>query len=596
MPRYDRDVGGVRAGWAAVKRAQIWPGIATSVLRARTAGSCLLFGGILVALVTTFAPDYFEHAAVQYVNAAVAILVGAYVLWSGGRVTDWQFHITVVLATLQITVSVIGSAGTAAVSFSTLYIFVGCGAFFVAWPTSVVYLAIAIACCMTATALNPQLPWWAGVVTSACTAAFGSLIIVLGRSVARAELDDATGVPNRRGFDRLIAAEIARARVGGSGPAVILISVDRYASINDEFGVQAGDELMQQLVARWLTLLAPGQVLARRSSDEVILMLPSATEEDALSLIQRLRSETSREFSAGVSTWEVGESASPVLRRADVALRRAKSIGRNRTMLESAHLPSLAVQLQDALAADTIDVRYQPIVRLSEGDAVVGVEALLRWKPAFGPDLRAGEVIRVAEDNNLIAKLDGYVLRRACLDAMWIQQRTPNLRLSLSVNASGLELVEKGYVERVVGTLASTGWPATQLVLEVTETVIDVDRPSSIVALHELRSHGIRIAIDDFGTGYSSLSRLQKLPTDLLKLDASFIASISSASSSAPPLLHAVAGLADALGLPIIAEGVETAHEANVLRGMGFTMAQGFYFGKAQTRDDVVRRVAHDLR
>lgn len=585
---------GVRAGWAAVKRAQMWPGIATSVMWARTAGSCLVFGGILIAIVTTLAPNYFDHSGVQYVNAAVATTAGAIVLWRGSSVTLWQFHVIVLGATLMITVSVLASTGTAAVSVTTLYVFVACAAFFVAWPTAAVYLAVAIACCVTAIAFTPEVPWWTGLVTSACTAAIGTLIIILGRSVSKAELDDATGVPNRRGFDRLIAAEIARANSAETGPAVVLICVDSYASIHEEFGDHAGDELMQQLVAPWLSLLEPEQVLARRSNDEFILMLPAATEEEALSLTQRLRSATSQEFSAGVSAWDVGEPIAPVLKRADVALRRAKSIGRNRTMLESSHLPTLAVQLRDALAADSIGVRYQPIVRLSEGDAVVGVEALLRWTSAFGTDLQAGEVIRVAEDNDLIAALDQYVLRRACLDALWMQQNTPHLRLSLSVNVSGLELVEKGYVDRVLETLATTGWPATQLVLEVTETVIDVDRPSSILALHELRTHGIRIAIDDFGTGYSSLSRLQKLPTDVLKLDASFIASISSASSSTPPLLHAVAGLADALGLPIVAEGVETAHEANVLRGLGFTMAQGFYFGRAQTREDVVSIVARD--
>lgn len=591
---YHGRVGGVRAGWAAVKRAQMWPGIATSVLWARTAGSCLVFGGILVALVTTLAPDYFDNSAVQYVNAAIATSMGLFILWRGSRVTHQQLHIIVVAAAAMITMCVLASSPTAAVSIATLYIFIACGAFFVAWPTAMVYLAIAIISCMTAIALTPGTPWWAGFFTSACTVAIGTLIIILGHSVSRAELDDATGVPNRRGFDRVMAAEIARAHSVESGPAVILICVDSYASIHEEFGSRAGDELMQQLVASWQNLLEPEQVIARRSNDEFILMLPAATEQDALSLTQRLRSATSQEFSAGVSKWDIGEPLGPVLKRADVALRRAKSIGRNRTMLESAHLPTLAVQLRDALAAGTVAVRYQPIVRLSEGDAVVGVEALLRWEPTHGSDLQAGEVIRVAEDNDLISELDQYVLRRACIDALWMQQNTPHLRLSLSVNVSGLELVEKGYVDRVLETLASTGWPPTQLVLEVTETVIDVDRPSSILALHELRTHGIRIAIDDFGTGYSSLSRLQKLPTDLLKLDATFIASISSASSFAPPLLHAVAGLADALGLPIVAEGVETAHEANVLRGMGFTLAQGFYFGKAQTREDVVSVVARD--
>lgn len=144
---------------------------------------------------------------------------------------------------------------------------------------------------------------------------------------------------------------------------------------------------------------------------------------------------------------------------------------------------------------------------------------------------------------------------------------------------------------RVVDTLRTTGWPADQLVLEVTETVLDVDRPSSINALHELRRHGIRVAIDDFGTGYSSLSRLHTLPTDLLKLDGSFVSSII--SPSVPRLLQAVAGLADALHLPIVVEGVETARQAAVLRDMGFTMAQGYHFGRPQSREDVAESIRH---
>ena len=584
-------MGWVRAVWAAVQRAQRWPGIATPTLWARTAGVCLIFGGVVVALITPLAAADSKAAVIHYVNAALAFAVGIVVLARGSRVTLWQFHLLVFTATIQITVSVAISDGLVAVAIATLYVFIACGAFFVAWPTAAVYLTIAIACCMGALNAADGVPWWAGLLTSATTAAVGILIIVLGRSVSKGELDTATGVPNRRGFERLISAEISRAHAAGSGPAVIVISIENYAAVHDEFGNRAVDTLMHQLVAPWQRLLHPGQILARRDDDEFVLMLPATSEQEAVAYVQRLRAATAQDFSAGVSAWDVGETASPVLERANTALRRARSIGRNRTMLESSHLPTLAVQLRDALAAETIDVRYQPIVRLSEGDTVVGVEALLRWSPEFHPDLTAAEVIRVAEDNDLIAALDHYVLHRACLDAEWMQRQAPEMRLSLSVNVSGLELVQKGYVDRVIGVRAATGWRAGQLILEVTESVIDVDRPASILALHDLRNHGIRIAIDDFGTGYSSLSRLQKLPTDLLKLDGSFTSLISSVSTSAPPFLQAVAGLGDALSLPIIVEGVETAHEATVLRGMGFPMAQGFFFGRPQSRDDVVATI-----
>lgn len=573
---------------AAIKHAQKWPGIAQPKLWARTAGSSFVFGGALVALVTALTPAAFDHAALQYANAATASAIGIAVLLSGRRVTLRQFHFLVVTAIVQITVSVAFAAGAAAVSLATLYVFVGCAAFFVAWPTAILYLGLAMVCSTTALSLTASVPGWTGFVTAAITAAIGAIIVALGQVVAKAEIDDATGLPNRRGFDRMLSAEVSRASNMAAGPAVVLICVDAHSAVQEEFGDRAADALMQQLSSRWLPLLSPSHVLARRSDGEFALMLVATTEHDAFALTQRLRRDSIREFSAGVSAWAAGESASPVLERADTALRRARSIGRNRTMLESSRLPPLAVQLDEALAAENIGVRYQPVMRLGQPDVMVGVEALLRWSPELGPELNASEVIRVAEDHDLIAALDQVVLRRACLDALWMQRRLAGPPLVLGVNVSGLELVKPGYAARVVETLSSTGWPAGQLVLEVTETVLDVDRPSSIGALRELRRHGIRVAIDDFGTGYSSLSRLHTLPTDLLKLDGSFIKSINARSPAAPTLLRAVAGLADALDLPVTVEGVETADQVAVLRDLGFAMAQGYFFGRPQSRENVV--------
>jgi EAL domain-containing protein (putative c-di-GMP-specific phosphodiesterase class I) len=174
------------------------------------------------------------------------------------------------------------------------------------------------------------------------------------------------------------------------------------------------------------------------------------------------------------------------------------------------------------------------------------------------------------------------------MDVLWMQQHAPGLNLDLNVNVSGLELVQDGYATRVFQVLNETGWAAGQLVLEVTESVIDVDRPASIAALHDFRAGGVRIAIDDFGAGYSSLSRLQALPTDILKLDASFIAAVTPWSTEVPPLLRAVAALAGALDLPVVAEGVETVQQVAVLRRLGVALAQGYYFGRPQTPEWLV--------
>ena len=222
---------------------------------------------------------------------------------------------------------------------------------------------------------------------------------------------------------------------------------------------------------------------------------------------------------------------------------------------------------------------------------MVGIEALIRWAPPSRLDVTTEEVVRVAEESGLIVELDTYVLRRACLDAHAVQSAKVDGPLTVHVNVSGLELAKPGYVAGVDTVLADTGWSAGQLVLEVTESVLDLDTPTATAALHELRARGIRIAIDDFGTGYSSLSRIQTLPTDLLKLDRSFIATIT-ADSPTPPLLRAIALLSIALGLPVIAEGVEDAYQAATVKSLGYSFAQGFYYGRPQSRSAILAALA----
>ncbi|BBY27597.1 putative bifunctional diguanylate cyclase/phosphodiesterase [Mycolicibacterium sediminis] len=579
---------GSRPGeWAALTRGDMWPGVATPTLMTRTGGSCFLLGGLLVAVTTTVSPTSFGTPTVQFANAAIAVIVGTATLLWGARLRLWQLHVLVATATVQTTVSVYESADpTVAVSFATLYVFIACAAFFVSWRATAAHLTLAVACCCTAVVLSPAAPWWSSVVASATTVTMGVLIAILGRIVYNAELDDDTGLLNRRGFDRLLGVVISRAQSGGPRPAVVLLTLDDYGIIHDDLGGPRGDEVLHHVVAAWRGVLEPEQILARRAADEFGVLLQNSYERQAVSLTHRLREAITSECSAGVTAWQSGETASAVLARADTALRRSRRSGRNRTMLESALLPSIATELREAIDAGTVNVRYQPIISLADG-SVVAVEALLRWQPVSRPDLSPTEVVRLAEENDLIGALDHYVLRRACRDACWMHERSGGAAISLSVNVSGLDLVQKGYAAQVFDTLGETGWSAERLVLEVTETVVDGDRPSSIAALSELRAGGVRIAIDDFGTGYSSLGRLQGLPSDFLKLDASFVAAVTEAGDP-PPLLTAVAALAHALHLPVVAEGVETPRQRSALVRLGIDMAQGFYFGRPQAPGDLV--------
>ncbi|MCT7662079.1 putative bifunctional diguanylate cyclase/phosphodiesterase [Mycobacterium deserti] len=578
--------------WASFRRARLWPGIATPTLTSRTAAACLLVGGLLVAFLTTLVPTSFHSVAVQYANAAVAAVVGVGVLLWGHRLQLWQFHLLVVMSTVQITVSVSQAAeATVAVSFATLYVFIATAGFFVPWWAAVFYVSLAAGSCMVALGVTSAAAWWAGVFAASTTVVIGFVIALLGRIVSGAELDTATGLPNRRGFERLLAMAISRAQSVGQRPALVLLSVDGWGAVRRQFGYRAGDEMLRAVVAAWREVIGRELVLARMVDDEFVVLAHNVTDQEAVALSHRMREAVPWDCSVGVTVWQPGESASDVLSRVDVALRRAKRVGRNRTMLESAGLPPIAVELREALAAGAIEVLYQPIVRLSAPETIVGIEALLRWAPESRPCVTLAEVIEVAENTRLIGALDRVVLRRACLDAQRMQARSPQQRLSLSVNVSGLELTEDGYAARVAEILTETGWPAHQLVLEVTETVLDADTPSSISALHELRARGVRIAIDDFGTGYSSLSRLHTIPTDYLKLEAAFTASMHDACSS-KPLLRAIAALAEALDVAVIVEGIETAEQANVLGNLGFDLAQGYFFGIPQDYEAIAGSLA----
>jgi diguanylate cyclase (GGDEF)-like protein len=579
--------------WCQAKNARRWPGIATPTLMARVAGGCLVFGGAVVTLLVASSPSNFRAVGTVYAIALFAAVTGVAALLVGPRLRSWQFQLLVVVATAMITATVhLASTAAFAVSLATLYAFVAFAAFFLSWPQSIAHLGLAVVCCIVVLGCAPTVPYWSGLIAATTTIVMGVIIASLGQLMSDSERDLATGLPNRQGFDRILGHVIAAAQLGGAHPAVVLLFLEGLEETSDRFGQHAGDQLVRSTVDRWAGVLRPEYVLARLGDDEFGVLLPGGTEHEGVALSHRIRVVTPTGCAAGVTAWQPDETAAVVLSRADVALRQAKRGGRNRTVVESAGTPTLASELADAIAHNRVDVLYQPIVSLSAGNAIVGVEALARWTPPSRPDLTISEVITVAEHSNLIATLDRFVLRRACVDVGWMQRHRSGPPLTLTVNVSGLELIEKGYAATVTEILDETGWPAEQLVVEVTESVVDVDTPASVAALSELRGYGIRVAIDDFGTGYSTLSRLQTLPIDLLKLDASFTARTAlDPSSPPPPMLQAIAALARALDLPVVIEGVETESQATALQRAGFAMAQGYFFGRPQERERLVDRL-----
>ncbi len=549
-----------------------------------TTGAFFFVGGLLAAAVTALTGDGPGNRAVVFGVALVAVLTGIVLYLMGERMPVRAHPILVLLGTVLITVAILCLPGiTAAVTLSSLYVFIACdAAFFFSTPVTGLEIAFAVACCMGALGTRDQPRWWIGLIPAGVTVVVGVVVTILARMAAEADIDVLTGLLNRRGFDRLLNAEIAKAGRLDQRPALVLADLDRFQTINSHPDQPTSDAVLQQVADAWGDLLEPEQTLARLGGDLFAVLLPDTTERAAVEFTDRMRAVTTTGCCAGVTSWQPGEPASMLVSRADVGRYRAKQAGRNLTRLESGQRIALAEELRRAIAEDNLEVRYQPIVSLPLDGKVVGMEALLRWSSATEPGLSPNEVIRAAEEHNLIADLDRVVLRRACMDAACLQRTVADLDLMLNVNVSGLELADADYVNRVRNILRSTGWHAGRLVLEITETQLVAESQDAIANLNALRDTGVRIAIDDFGTGYSSFSRLAAIPSDILKVDRSFVSAITT-DSPAPPLLGVIKALSKALDMQVIAEGVEHAHQAAILADLGFSLVQGYHYGSPQS-------------
>lgn len=502
------------------------------MVMARTTGAFYVMGGVLGLVITAVAPGDEGNRPLVGSAAFVALLLGLSLLIWGPRLPHSVHHVYVAIATVLVTVAVHWFPNTVgAISLAAFYVFVATdAAIFFAWKWLGAHIAFAVVCCLWVVP-SRGLPWWSGLIPAGITVGIGIVVGILTRMASDADIDVLTGLLNRRGFDRALANAIGHATRTGQSLSLVLVDLDRFQKINDHLGHRAGDAVLQRVGDTWQKLLTPEQRLARYGGDAFAVLLPNSTEQAAILLTEQLRAAVTTGCSAGVTSWQPGESGSLLVSRADVGLYRAKQAGRNRTVLESSRQLPLAVELREAIDQGTLDVQYQPIVSLSDGATrAVGVEALLRWSSHAQPDVTTEGLIRVAEEYDLISDLDELVLRRACADATRLQETFAQLDLTLNVNVSGLELAETEYADRVSGILADTGWSANQLVLEVTESEIAAESETAIANLHKLRETGVRIAIDDFGTGYSSLSRLATLPSDILKVDQSFVAAIRSDS------------------------------------------------------------------
>ncbi|CAM3865536.1 putative bifunctional diguanylate cyclase/phosphodiesterase [Smaragdicoccus niigatensis] len=552
-------------------------------------GGFYMLGGLLGDLVTYFMPGESGSKPLIYAIATTAFFVGVWLVVAGRRLRPVDHQYLIGAATVLVTIAVTAAPNNiGAMAIASMYVLASSdAAFFFPARRAMFFVAFSMVNEVLALALRDDLPWWSGLLGAGMATGVGIVTAVLARLASNADIDALTGLLNRRGLDQLLEVEIAKASRSGTRLALVLFDIDDFKHVNDEQGHRAGDAVLVEVADVWGKIIAGEGVLARYGGDEFALLLADTTEDRAITLAETLRRAAPIRSSAGATSWQAGESGSLLVSRADVALYRAKLSGRNRTMLESSDLPAIAKELRDTLAMTK--VHYQPIVRLDQPDnPIFGIEALIRWRSKLKPDLNPQQVIEIAEANDLVFDLDITVLGIACRDAVMLQDRSGAQGLTLHVNMSGLTLNKPMFLMEVRRVLAETGWPAQQLVLEVTETVLDGDKRYAMAKLEQMREEGIRVAIDDFGTGYSSLSRLQSLPVDELKLDRTFVSAISSHGTA---LLEAVATLGRALNLAMIAEGVEDAEQAALLASLGYPLAQGYYFARPMPIEQLLERL-----
>lgn len=407
--------------------------------------------------------------------------------------------------------------------------------------------------------------------------------------------DALTNLPNRVLLERRLGAAIAHALDSGHQGALLLLDLDHFKTVNDSLGHHVGDLVLVEVAERLRRWADEQDLVCRFGGDEFVVVLNDATALPAVSAtlfdeltgpMHILEHELATTFSVGGAFFPLhGSDPAEVIQHADTAMYHAKAAGRNQLQwfeagmrAESNERMSLASALRLALREEEFTVAYQPQVELSTG-LTVGFEALARWNSATLGTVTPDRFIPVAEETGMIVELGAWILERACQDMARIQAELGR-PVRLAVNVSPRQFRSEGWVDTVVSTLQRSGLEPDQLELEITEGVLMDERWQVIDILSSLREHGVRIAIDDFGLGYSSLAYLTRFPIDKLKIDRAFVQDLQPHRSRAP-IIDAIVVLAHALGMEVVAEGVETPGQQDYLRSRGCDEAQGFLYSAA---------------
>jgi diguanylate cyclase (GGDEF)-like protein/PAS domain S-box-containing protein len=412
----------------------------------------------------------------------------------------------------------------------------------------------------------------------------------------RALEDPLTGLANRALMNSQLEHALHATSRHGSQVAVLLLDLDRFKYLNDTLGHSLGDALLREVAMRLRSEVRDEDVVARLGGDEfVIVCMEPAGEAGIAEIAQRIVDVLAEPFSVGarelfatasvgVAVGGAGATAERLLRDADAAMYRAKDGGGARYEVFDAELRARLVQrmsteaaLRQALDRHELCVRYQPVVEPATG-RVAGFEALLRWHHPDRGLVSPAEFIPIAEETDLILPIGRWVLRTACAQAAVWNRARPSDPVAMAVNLSPRQVTPE-LVDDVAGALAHSGLPAGWLMLEITESLL-LEQASTIGVVSDLRALGVRVALDDFGSGYSSLSYLQSYPLDVVKLDRGFVDSLDESTASAAVVTAAI-DMARALGLRVVAEGVERESQLVRLRELGCPYVQGFLFAPA---------------
>jgi diguanylate cyclase (GGDEF)-like protein/PAS domain S-box-containing protein len=414
----------------------------------------------------------------------------------------------------------------------------------------------------------------------------------------QALFDPLTGLANRAFFHEQLDHAISIRSENEDSTAVVFIDLNEFKQINDQHGHSVGDEVLSTLGERLKSVIRAGDSVARLGGDEFAVLLTSVREPaEAAVVAERLLEQITapidvagRHLTLGASVGiALGSVGAELLKQADAAMYRAKAHGEAHYAFYDNELDEAALnrfkriaELREAITEKQFSLAYQPVVALDPVE-VVGLEALLRWRhPTLG-EVQPLDFIPLAEESGLIVQIGRWILSEACFYAARLR-RELGRDLEIAVNVSTRQLQHPEFVGHVQDALARADLPAHLLTLELTESVLVASGERAEQQLLVLKDSGVKLALDDFGTGYASLAYLQRLPVDVVKIDRSFTAKIDSGADDLA-LLEGIVGLGKALGLQLVAEGIERDAQQGIVQGLGCHGAQGFFFGRPAYAD-----------